>query len=66
MKRILALDYGQKKIGVAISDPLKIIAKPLMVIINSSYKNVLDEINKLVDEFQVETIVIGMPITLKK
>ena len=47
MKRILALDYGQRKIGVAISDPLKIIAKPLMVIINSSYKNVLDEINKL-------------------
>ena len=36
-----------------------------MVIINSSYKNVLDEINKLVHEFQVETIVIGMPITLK-
>ena len=65
MKRILALDYGQRKIGVAISDPLKIIAKPLTVIINSSYKNVLDEINKLIDEFQIETIVIGMPITLK-
>ena len=29
MSRILALDYGDKKIGVAISDPLRIIAKPL-------------------------------------
>ena len=66
MKRILALDYGREKIGVAISDPLKIIAKPLMVIINSSSKNVLDEINKLIHEFEVETIAaVSMP-TLKK
>jgi len=39
--RILALDYGDKKIGVAISDPMKIIAKPLQIIMNSNYKRVL-------------------------
>jgi len=35
--RILALDYGDRKIGVAISDPMKVIAKPLKIIINSNY-----------------------------
>ena len=47
MSRILALDHGDKKIGVAISDPMKIIAKPLKIIINSNNNKVLDELKKL-------------------
>ena len=65
MKRILALDYGDKKIGVAISDPMKIIAKPLMVINNLSYKHILFEIQNLITDQNIEKIVVGLPLTLK-
>ena len=65
MGRILALDYGNKKIGVAISDPMKIIAKPLQVIMNSGYKRVLNEINNLIKELDIEMILVGLPITMK-
>jgi len=63
--RILALDHGDKKIGVAISDPMKIIAKPLQIIINSSYDRILSELNDLIKEFDIEMIVVGLPITMK-
>ena len=65
MGRILALDYGSKKIGVAISDPMKIIAKPFQIIINSNYKRVLNEINNLIEELDIEIILVGLPITMK-
>jgi len=65
LKRILALDYGDKKIGVAISDPMQIIAKPLLVINNLNYKNNLNEIEKLILENDIEKIVVGLPLTLK-
>ena len=65
MGRILALDYGDKKIGVAISDPMKIITKPLRIIMNLGYKRVLNEINDLIKELDIEMIVVGMPITMK-
>ena len=65
MGRILALDYGDKKIGVAISDPMKIIAKPLQIIMNSNYKRVLNEINNLIKELDIEMILVGLPITMK-
>ncbi len=65
MNRILALDYGAKKIGVAISDPLRIIAKPITVIYNTGFKNVLKDLNSLVDEYNISELLIGLPITLK-
>lgn len=65
MGRILALDYGNKKIGVAISDPMKIIAKPLRVIINTKMEKIIDELNSLIEEFDIEIILVGMPITMK-
>ena len=65
MSRILALDYGDKKIGVAISDPLRIIAKPLKVIINTTFDNLIKEINSLIAEYEIEELLVGMPITLK-
>ena len=65
MGRVLALDYGDVKIGVALSDPMKIIAKPLKVILNSSLENVLIELKELIESYEVEKIIVGLPITLK-
>mgnify|MGYP001415685188 FL=1 len=64
MKRILCLDYGEKRIGLALSDPLKIIAYPYKTIINFGLKNLKHEIKKIIASETVESIVIGLPIGL--
>ncbi len=63
MGRILGIDYGKKWIGIAISDPLKIIAKPLEEI-NLKEKDILEEIAKILKEFEIEKIIIGFPLTM--
>ena len=65
MSRILSLDYGDVRIGLAISDPLQIIAKPFHTIKNSSIDSVIQNINNIIEEKDVEKIIIGLPITLK-
>ena len=64
MKRILCLDYGEKRIGLALSDPLKIIAYPYKTIINFGLNNLKYEIKKIIVNEAIESIVIGLPIGL--
>ncbi len=61
--RILGIDYGTKRIGIAISDPLRIIAKGITVISNTSAA--ITELKKLVREYEPAKIIIGMPFNLK-
>jgi len=63
--RILSVDYGDSRIGLAISDVMKIIAKPYKTIKNLSEKEVLHRIKQIVKEKNVEKIIVGLPITLK-
>ena len=63
--RILSVDYGDSRIGLAISDVMKIIAKPYKTIKNLSEKEVLNSIKQIVEEKNVEKIIVGLPITLK-
>jgi len=63
LKRHLGIDFGSKRIGIAISDPLNIIARPIQYIYNSD--KTVDEIKKLFVEYEIEAIVIGMPFNLK-
>jgi len=65
LNRILAIDYGMKKIGLALSDPLKIIAKPFNTIDNVSYEDCLIQLKNIIKEYSVNEIVVGLPITLK-
>jgi len=60
--RILAIDYGDVKIGLAMSDPLGITAQPLLTIKNN--KNVFNEIKKIVQEYSVEKIIAGLPLNM--
>ncbi|MBI2429520.1 MAG: Holliday junction resolvase RuvX [Ignavibacteriales bacterium] len=62
MDRILAIDYGSIRIGLAMSDPLKIIAQGLKTIRNDP--NAVAEITKVVRENNVSTIVVGKPLNL--
>lgn len=59
--RILALDHGTKRIGVALSDELKMIASPLEYIPAEPWDGFVDRLKQLVAEKEVEQIVVGMP-----
>jgi putative pre-16S rRNA nuclease len=59
--RILALDHGTKRIGIAISDELKLIAQPLEFVPAEPFADVLARLKELVHDKQVELILIGMP-----
>lgn len=62
--RTLGLDIGDKRIGVAISDPEEILASPLATITREDDKKAIDDIIKLVDQHNVERIVVGLPYSL--
>ena len=64
MGRYMALDVGDRRIGVALSDPLQIIASPLQIIARTSDEYALREITGLVNKHGVEKLVIGMPYSL--
>jgi putative Holliday junction resolvase len=59
--RILSLDHGTRRIGVAVSDELKIIATPLEYIPAEPLDNVIARLQTLIREKDVELILIGMP-----
>ena len=62
MKRILGIDYGLKRTGLAISDPLGIIASPLETI---KTKNLLNYLLDLNNKEKISILVIGLPLNLK-
>ena len=55
--RILGIDFGSKRVGIAVSDDSATIAQPLVVLKNS--KTLLTEIEKIIEEQKVEAVVIG-------
>ncbi len=59
-KRILGIDYGTKRVGIAITDPLRIFAYGLTTIQNDL--KFWDNLNKLFAEYDVELIVLGYPL----
>lgn len=61
--RILGIDYGEARVGIAITDELKITAQGLKTINhNGNDKFLLSELDKIMKEYQIETIVVGMPL----
>lgn len=58
-ERILAIDYGEKRIGIAISDPLKMFAIPLLTINNTSKFWI--ELKKTISQYNIVHVVIGYP-----
>ena len=62
--RLLGIDPGKKRIGVAISDENKIIATPYTTIIKNKFSDLLNNLNKIILENDIKGIVIGNPINL--
>ena len=64
--RKLGIDYGEARVGVAISDALNITAQGLETINrNGSDKIVLRRLDEILEQYEVDTIVVGMPYNLK-
>ncbi len=63
MKRILGIDYGTRRIGVAVSDPFRIIAQGIEVIMNTPV--FFKKIKTIAEKYDVEAIVVGFPYNLK-
>jgi putative holliday junction resolvase len=61
MARLLALDYGKKRIGLAVTDELQIVSSPLDVYDNN--KDFFDKLKKLNDAYHFEKIVVGYPFS---
>jgi putative Holliday junction resolvase len=59
--RILALDHGTKRIGVAISDELKMIAQPLEFILAEPFTDFLTRLKEIIRAKEVEMILVGIP-----
>ena len=63
LSRLLAIDYGEKRIGVALSDPLQIISRPYRVLDNSG-DAVFDEIKSIIRAENVGKVIVGLPLNL--
>jgi putative Holliday junction resolvase len=63
--RVLALDYGSARCGVAVSDPSGTLATPLEPILRPGTKAGLRQIAALADELGAERIVVGLPVSLR-
>lgn len=62
MGRILAIDPGEKRIGLALSDPLRLIATPLQVLEHQSREADVQKILSIVREHEVDCILVGLAL----
>ena len=63
--KVLALDYGAARTGVAVSDTTGLLARPLTVVERAASPTGVTRLRDLVDEHEVELVVVGLPLTLR-
>jgi len=62
--RLIGIDPGQKRIGIAISDENKIVATPYTTLIKENYTDLVSQMKKIIEEFNIEGIVVGNPVNM--
>lgn len=62
--RILGIDPGKKNVGISISDPNQKIATPLKIIVIKKFKKFLEDLNKVILDYEIRGIVVGNPINM--
>ncbi|MFC1752517.1 Holliday junction resolvase RuvX [Thermoproteota archaeon] len=69
MKRFLAMDYGDKRIGLAVSDPLNLTAQQIPFIFNTlqtvNEKELFEKLHVIIENYNVEKIILGLPLSMK-
>jgi len=62
--RLVALDLGDKRVGIAVSDELQITANPLPLIERRSWKDLLSRVAAIIESYDARALVIGLPLSL--
>ena len=65
MKRILGIDYGDVRVGLAISDLTQTIAQPFKTLLYSDSNNLLNQLDNIIKENDIGLIVVGIPYNMK-
>ena len=65
MARVLGIDFGEKRVGLALSDRLKLIASPYKTINYVSENDLISRIKKIVFEKEIKIFVLGLPLNMK-
>jgi putative Holliday junction resolvase len=63
--KVLALDYGRARTGIAVSDPTGTIARPVGVIERVGSERGLTELVEQIERYEAELVVVGLPLTLR-
>ena len=63
MSRLLSIDYGEKRVGVAMTDPLKMFVTPFLTIENKSEEILFSELLKIFNQHDIEKVIIGLPLS---
>ena len=63
--RLLGVDHGDRRIGLALSDPIPIIASPLKTLTVNTQQDAINEIIALIKEHEIVLVVIGLPIGMR-
>jgi putative pre-16S rRNA nuclease len=63
--KVMALDYGSARTGVAVSDPTGTVARPIGVVERAGAESGLAELARLAREEDVERVVVGLPLTMR-
>ena len=64
MSRCIGIDLGSKRVGLALSDKMNMIASPYRTLIVNSEQDLLDQLRLIILDFKVKTIVLGLPLNM--
>jgi putative Holliday junction resolvase len=64
MAAFIGIDFGERRVGIAVSDPDGTIALPLLVLEGLGQKQLISEIARICGEYEVQELVVGLPINM--
>jgi putative pre-16S rRNA nuclease len=62
--RLLALDLGTKRVGLAVSDELRLTVRPVAILDRRSWKHLLSEVMEQIERLEVAGLVVGLPLNM--
>ena len=64
MSRCIGIDLGSKRVGLALSDKMNMIASPYRTLIVKNEQDLLDQLRLIIVDFKIKTIVLGLPLNM--
>lgn len=65
MKRVLGIDFGERRVGIAVSDPSGLIARSWGIVLRTSTEQVAERVAQIAGELDVGTILLGLPFDMQ-